>query len=173
MRFKVLALLTLALDERQAMRRIYRPMPTGMLELNEWPSQSDLDCLLFFRLVRLRHLGLNCHLLFQRMRDLDRLYPHLSFLGSGLNRLSRLIPTILFALPARLEELAEFESWEWVSFGIEDHVCERKNVVVREQEEEVLQSLGLGENVSERALAKKYPPSRNVPSRNSPYCRGS
>lgn len=48
-----------------------------------------------------------------------------------------------FALPARPEELAKFETGEWMGFGVEDDLVKRQHAAVGEQEVEIFQSLRL------------------------------
>jgi hypothetical protein len=48
-----------------------------------------------------------------------------------------------FPLPPSLQQFAEFESWQWMSLCVNDHLIERQQIIWREKEIEVLQGFGL------------------------------
>jgi hypothetical protein len=48
-----------------------------------------------------------------------------------------------FPLPPSLQQFTEFESWQWMSLCVNDHLIERQQIIWREKEIEVLQGFGL------------------------------
>lgn len=96
------------------------------------PSLSNSDLTREHRLPAtlstiLRSRSRSHDLLLHRMRDLDRLDLEMPIIAISKRSSRSLLLALLavrFPLPTRLEELAHWEAWERVGFGVEDDVAE-------------------------------------------------
>lgn len=75
-----------------------------------------------------------------------RHFVHLTIILSGrMSRISKFLSYVSAfpTFPASAKHFPNLESWERVSFGVEDDLCKWKEIVGAEEEEKVFQSFGL------------------------------